>query len=78
MNIYIGFNEKKNKINITGTVYKYSEEYSEDEKIVQIFSSKKISKKEIESLGKIFFNDKKILEKGYIDLVIDKYIINII
>lgn len=78
MNIYVGFSENKKNTNIGGTIYNYSYEYSEDKKTVKIFSSKELSQKEVISLGKIFFNEKNILEKGYIDLIVDKYIINII
>lgn len=81
MNIYIGFkknNENVKKSNLNGTIYNYSDIYCENEKSVEIFSNKKLSEKELEYLGKIYFNDKKIFEKGYIDLVIDKYIINFI
>lgn len=79
MNIYVGFREKNNDIiNLKGTIYNYSSVYSKNNKQVEIFSNKKMSEKEIKYLGEIYFNDKKILEKGYIDLVIDKYIINFI
>lgn len=78
MNIYVGFSEGKKNINMKGTIYNYSSEYSEDKKTVKIFSSKELLLKEINSLGKIYFNEKNILEKGYIDLIVDKYIINII
>lgn len=79
MNIYVGFREKNNDIiNLKGTIYNYSSVYFKNNKQVEIFSNKKLSEKEIKYLGEIYFNDKKILEKGYIDLVIDKYIINFI
>ena len=79
MNIYVGFREKNNDIiNLKGTIYNYSSVYCKNNKQVEIFSNKELSEKEIKYLGEIYFNDKKILEKGYIDLVIDKYIINVI
>jgi len=78
MDIYIGFNENKKKSNIKGTIYNFSNYYSEEGKSIEIFSSKNLSQKEINSLGKIYFYEKELLKKGYIDLIIDRYIINII
>ena len=82
MNIYICFNEQEEgklskKFNLNGSIYNYVYEYYENGRCVEMCSSKKLSEKEINSLGTIFFNDKStLLDKGYIDLIIDKYIIN--
>lgn len=82
MNIYICFCEQKEeksskKFNSNGSIYNYLYKYSENGRYVEICSSNKLSKKEISSLGTIYFNDKStLLDKGYIDLIIDRYIIN--
>lgn len=82
MNIYIGFKKvNKNSLiqkELKGTIYNFSREYKEKNNNIEILSSRELSEKEIKSLGKIYFNDRKILEKGYIDLIIDKYIVNFI
>lgn len=80
MNIYICFKEvsKQNKqLDLKNTIYHYSNTYINGEETVEILSNKEISQSEVDSLGKIYFSSERddILQKGYIDLIVDKYII---
>jgi len=80
MAIMLSFHEISdiNKMpNLEGTIYKYRNLYLKDNKIVEILSSRFISEKEVNSLGKIYFskNKNRILGKGKIGLIVDEYII---
>ena len=77
MNIYICFRKKSKQVDLKNTIYHYSNIYTNGEKTVEILSSKEISQSEVDSLGKIYFSSEKeaVLQKEYIDLIVDKYII---
>jgi len=77
MNINIYFNKLEGeRNNIRSGIYRYCNTFSYNSQYVEILSSHKLTQKEIESLGKLYFNNDPILRKGYIDLIIDKYIID--